>query len=36
MARDTRLVSIKGVPMKIFESPECISVDIVKHYLLTI
>ena len=31
MARDTRLVSIKGVPMKIFESPECISDDIVKH-----
>lgn len=31
MARDTRLVSIHGVPMKIFESPECISDDIVKH-----
>ena len=31
MARDTRMVSIKGVPMKIFESPECISDDIVKH-----
>ena len=31
MARDTRLVSIHGVPMKIFETPECISDDIVKH-----
>jgi FkbM family methyltransferase len=31
MARDTRLVSIHGVPMKIFEAPECISDDIVKH-----
>lgn len=31
MARDTRLVSIKGTPMVIFEAPECISDEIVKH-----
>jgi len=31
MARDTRLVSIHGIPMKIFEAPECISDDIVKY-----
>ena len=31
MTRNTRLVSIKGCPMVIFEAPECISDDIVKH-----
>ena len=31
MARSTRLVSIRGVPMIIFEAPECISDDIVKY-----
>jgi FkbM family methyltransferase len=29
--RDTRMVSIQGVPMMIYESPECISDDIVKY-----
>lgn len=29
--RETRLVSIRGVPMLIFQSPECISDDIVKY-----
>lgn len=29
--RDTRLVSIRGVPMLIFQAPECISDDIVKY-----
>ena len=31
MQRSVRLVSIKGTPMVIFEGPECISDDIVKH-----
>lgn len=31
MIRQTRLVSIKGVPMVIYDSPECISDDIVKY-----
>ena len=31
MARNTRLVSIKGCPMVIFEAPECISDEIVKY-----
>jgi len=31
MQRDTRLVNIKGVPMVIYQSPECISDDIVKY-----
>lgn len=31
MRRLTRLVSIKNTPMVIFESPECISDDIVKY-----
>lgn len=31
MARSTRLISIRGVPMLIFEAPECISDDIVKY-----
>jgi len=31
MIRETRMVNIKGVPMQIFEAPECISDDIVKY-----
>ena len=31
MQRETRIVSIEGVPMMIFEGPECISDDIVKY-----
>ena len=31
MIRQTRLVNIKGVPMMIYDSPECISDDIVKY-----
>lgn len=31
MIRQTRLVSINGVPMVIYDSPECISDDIVKY-----
>lgn len=31
MKRTTRLVSIKNTPMVIFDAPECISDDIVKH-----
>jgi hypothetical protein len=31
MKRDTRMVSIQGIPMMIYESPECISDDIVKY-----
>jgi FkbM family methyltransferase len=31
MIRETRIVSIHGVPMMIFEGPECISDDIVKY-----
>lgn len=31
MKRDTRIVSIKGEPMVIYEAPECISDDIVKY-----
>lgn len=31
MNRSTRLVSIKNTPMVIFDSPECISDDIVKY-----
>ena len=31
MIRETRMVTIKGVPMQIFEAPECISDDIVKY-----
>ena len=31
MARFTRLVSIKGCPMVVFESPEIISDEIVKY-----
>jgi len=31
MQRETRIVSIQGVPMMIFEGPECISDDIVKY-----
>jgi FkbM family methyltransferase len=32
MKRSTRLISIRHTPMMIFESPECISDDIVKHH----
>jgi len=31
MIRTTRIVSIKGVPMTIYDEPECISDDIVKY-----
>ncbi len=31
MKRDTRIVSIQGKPMVIFEGPECISDDIIKY-----
>jgi FkbM family methyltransferase len=31
MNRSTRLISIRNTPMVIFESPECISDDIVKY-----
>ena len=31
MIRETRLVNIKGIPMVIYDSPECISDDIVKY-----
>ena len=31
MKRETRLVSIQGVPMVIYDSPECISDDIVRY-----
>lgn len=31
MTRGTRLISIQGTPMIIFEGPECISDDIVKY-----
>jgi hypothetical protein len=31
MKRSTRLVSIHGKPMIIFDEPECISDDIIKH-----
>ena len=31
MKRSTRLVSIHGKPMIIFDGPECISDDIIKH-----
>jgi len=31
MQRETRIVSIEGVPMMIFEGPECISDDIIKY-----
>jgi FkbM family methyltransferase len=31
MIREIRMVTIKGVPMQIFEAPECISDDIVKY-----
>jgi len=31
MIRETRMVNIKGVPMQIFEAPECISDDIFKY-----
>ena len=31
MKRSTRLISIRNTPMMIFESPECISDDIVKY-----
>ena len=31
MIRETRMVNIKGIPMQIFEAPECISDDIVKY-----
>ena len=31
MKRDTRLVSINNIPLLIFDSPECISDDIIKH-----
>jgi hypothetical protein len=31
MLRTTRLVNIKGVPMVIYDEPECISDDIVKY-----
>ena len=31
MKRETRIVSIHNTPMVIFESPECISDDIVKY-----
>lgn len=31
MKRKTRLISIKNIPMMIFEGPECISDDIVKY-----
>ena len=29
--RSTKIVSIKNIPMVIFDSPECISDDIVKY-----
>ena len=32
MKRSTRLISIRHTPMMIFESPECISDDIVKYH----
>lgn len=32
MKRSTRLISIRHTPMIIFESPECISDDIVKYH----
>jgi len=31
MKRDTRLISINNIPMMIYDSPECISDDIVKY-----
>ena len=31
MKRETRIVNVKGIPMLIFEAPECISDDIVKY-----
>jgi len=31
MKRSTRLISIKNIPMVIFDAPECISDDIVKY-----
>lgn len=31
MKRESRLISVQGVPMLIFDSPECISDDIVKY-----
>ena len=31
MKRDTRLISINNIPLLIFDSPECISDDIVKY-----
>lgn len=31
MKRETRLISIQGVPMVIYDSPECVSDDIVKY-----
>ena len=31
MKRETRLFNVKGIPMLIFEAPECISDDIVKY-----
>ena len=31
MKRDTRLFSINNIPLLIYDSPECISDDIVKY-----
>ena len=31
MKRDTRLISINNIPLLIFDSPECISDDIVRY-----
>jgi len=31
MKRETRLFNVRGIPMLIFEAPECISDDIVKY-----
>jgi FkbM family methyltransferase len=31
MKRETRLINVQGVPMMIYDSPECVSDDIVKY-----